>query len=222
MLKFMSNPNVPGFRVRRPDDPPGFRVGFPDDPPGFRVRQPDDPPGAGRSDDPLGSHTDENRSARAVWPDAPSAPALRTFTPGDTLYQGDAGLFPARPRVYVPVSGGLPPQDPLRQAVDRANVPVSGGLPSQDPLRQAVDRATNYSADSGGNQNRALDDDVGPPVGGLTLGALGAALGSPVPGLGFLLAYGGYNLGNALQRLHHRGMLEMGNGPSLGVNPVGP
>ena len=65
-------------------------------------------------------------------------------------------------------------------------------------------------------------DDTGPPVGGLALGALGAGLGTPIPGLGFLLGYGGFQLGSALQRLHHQGMLDIGNCPSLGVNPVGP
>jgi hypothetical protein len=208
------------FKVVPDTNVPGFRVGLPDD---------------------------NNESARRSLPAVPSgvAPGYDPYSnvlqamvptvvrPAGLFYQGNSGLFPTPYQAYVPVSGDSLSQDPLRQAVDRSTNPYanSGGSPFPDPLRQAVDRAANPSADNGKNPDPSVNtapgtgnpyDDPGPPIGGLTLGALGALLGSPNPALGFLLSQGGYRLGNAMQRLHHRGMLDMGNAPSLGVNPVGP
>jgi len=218
------------FKVAPDAYVPGFRVGLTDDiNESARRALPDVPSGVASGYD--------------AYSNVLQAMVPTVFRPAGLFYQGNSGLFPTPNQAYVPVSGGSLSPDPLRQAVDQAANPYanSGGLPVPDPLRQAVDRATNPSADSGGNPPQTVGtptrtppgvntasgtgnpyDDPGPEIGGLTLAALGAALGAPVPGLGYLLGYGGFRLGNAMQRLYHRGMLDMGNGPSLGVNPVGP
>ena len=208
------------FKVAPDTYVPGFRVGLTDDNDGSARRPlPAVPSGVAPGYDPYST------MLQAIVP--------TVFRPAGLFYPGGNGLFPTPNQGYVPVAGGSLSQDPLRQAVDGATNPYanSRGLPVPDRLQQAVDRATNPSADNGKNSdpsgNTALGtggpyDDPGPPIGGLTLGALGALLGSPNPALGFLLGRGGYALGNAMQRLHQRGMLDMGNAPSLGVNPVGP
>ncbi len=202
------------FKVVPDTNVPGFRVGLTDD---------------------------NNESARRPLPAVPSGVASgydpysnvlqamvpTVFRPVGLLYQGNSGLIPTPYQAYVPVSGGSPSQDPLRQAVDRAAEPYanSGGSPVPDPLRQAVDRAANPYAAPGVSTTSGTGnpyDDPAPEIGGPILGGLAAALSPPIPGLGYLLGLGGFRLGNAMQRLHHRGMLDMGNGPSLGVNPVGP
>jgi hypothetical protein len=214
MFKFVPDTNVPGFRVGVRDDVPGFRVGVPDDVPGFSIG--------------------ENGSVRRPLPAAPSAAATAPtiFSPAGLAYQGNSRLFPTPYQDYVPVSGGSAFPDPLRQAVDRAGNPYadpsrappstptldlgsSTGVPEMGTVRTPPGVST---ASGTGNPY----DDPGPEIGGPILGALAAHLSPPIPGLGYLLGLGGFRLGNAMQRLHHRGMLDMGNGPSLGVNPVGP
>ena len=94
MFKFVPDTNVPGFRVRVPDDVPGFSI------------------------DENGS---VRRPLPAAPSAAVTAPTI--FSPAGLSYQGNSGLFPTPYQAYVPVSGGSLSQDPLQQAVDRAANP---------------------------------------------------------------------------------------------------
>ena len=170
--------------------------------PGFRVGLTDDNNESARR--PLAAVPSGVASGYDPYSNVLQAMVPTVFRPAGLFYQGNSGLFPTPYQNYVPVSGGSPSQDPLRQAVDRAADPYA---------------APGVNTASGtGNPY----DDSGPEIGGPILGALAAGLSPHIPGLGYLLGLGGFRLGNAMQRLHHRGMLDMGNGPSLGVNPVGP
>ena len=164
------------FKVASDTAVPGFRVGLPDELPGFSI--------------------DENGSARRPLPTAPAATAfgydpygnvLQTmaptaFGPAGMLPRANDEFIPAQYRPYVPVSGGTPIQDPLRQAVDRASAPVYGGTPSQDPLRQALDRAANPYIDPNRPPKPNFGVIVGGLLGGMMGGILGAGIGSPVTG----------------------------------------
>jgi hypothetical protein len=110
------------------------------------------------------------------------APAV--FRPAGLFYQGNSGVFPTPYQAYVPVSGGSPAQDPLRQAVDRATNPYanSGGSPFPDPLRQAVDRAANPYADPRQPPKPNFGQIVGSLLGGMMGGVLGYGIGSPFTG----------------------------------------
>lgn len=84
----------------------GFRVGLPDDEDDPALRTlPATPSAAVFGYDPYGN---------ALQTTAPTA-----FSPAGPFYNADSGLYPPTYRPYVPVAGGSPSQDPLRQTSDR-------------------------------------------------------------------------------------------------------
>jgi hypothetical protein len=146
----------------------------------------------------VGLTDDDNESARRPLPAVPSGVASgydpysnvlqamvpTVVRPAGLFYRGNSGLFPTPNQAYVPVSGGSPSQDPLRQAVDRAADPYanSGGSPFPDPLRQAVDRAATPYANPGQPPKPNFGAIVGGLLGGMMGGVLGYGIGSPVTG----------------------------------------
>ncbi len=169
----------------------------------------------------VGLTDDNNESARRPLPTIPSGVASgydpysnvlqamvpTVFRPAGLFYQGNSGLFPTPYQAYVP---------------------VSGGSPFQDPLRQAVDRAPNHYASNGGNPPqtvRTLPSDInGKEVGTLVVGALGAALGSmiPIPGAAYLGGVAGTRLGKVLGAGTDFTAEAMNDAAPLGANPVAP
>jgi hypothetical protein len=156
MFKFVPDTKVPGFRVALPDD--------------------------------------KDESARSSSPVAPSAIAAgydpygnvlqamvpTVFRPAGLFNQGNSGLFPTPYQAYVPVSGGSPAQDPLRQAVDRAPSQYvdNGGNPIQSigTLASNINGKT-VGALGGGWLGNVLGGMTGFPGGGYLGGLIGGALG---------------------------------------------
>ena len=157
------------FKVVPDTNMPGFRVGLTDDNNELARRPlPTIPSGVAAGYDPY------SNVLQAMVP--------TVFRPAGLFYQGNSGLFPTPYQNYVPVSGGSPSQDPLRQAVDRATNPNSRGLPLPDPLRQAVDRAANPYADPRQPPKPNFGQIVGALLGGMMGGVLGYGIGSPFTG----------------------------------------
>ena len=186
MFEFAPDTNVPGFRVGLPDDRDESAR-----PSSFAVR---------------------NALAFGYDPysDVLQAIVPTVVTPAGLFYQGNnghSGLFPTPHQVYVP---------------------VSGGSPVQDPLRQAVDRAPNHYASNGGNPLelvRTLASNInGRTVGALGGGYLGNVLGgmTGLPGGGYLGGLVGGTLGGILGAGTDFTADAMINAAPLGANPVAP
>jgi hypothetical protein len=142
---------------------PGFRVGLPDDE-GDPVRRP---------------------SPIALGP-ASFIMAPTDLAPAGLFYNADNGLSPPPSQAYIPVSGDLPAQDPLRQAMDRmANLPAEPGKPAASPLT-ATQLGGLIGAFLGGTVGSVLSRN--PHVGRAAAGAGG--------GIGMFLG-GEYDNGNA-------------------------
>jgi hypothetical protein len=195
------------FKVAPDTNVPGFRVGLTDDnSESARRPSPAIPSGVAPGYDPY------SNVLQAMVP--------TVVRPAGLFYQGNSGLFPTPNQAYVPVSGGSPSQDPLRQAVDRSTNPYanSRGLPVPDPLRQAVDRATNLPADPSHPATTSLSpSQIGGIVGGFLGGTLGALTGNPHVlragtgigiGLGTILGgeYGNGNAGQAISTVTSSGL----------------
>ncbi len=129
------------------------------------------------------------------------------FRPVGLFYHGNTGLFPTPYQAYVP---------------------VSGGLPSQDPLRQAVDRAPNHYVDNSGNPVQLIGT-LASNINGKTVGALGGGwLGNVLggmtgfPGGGYLGGLVGGALGGILGAGTDFTANAMIDAAPLGANPVAP
>jgi hypothetical protein len=171
MFKVLPDTNVPGFNLVPDTNVPGFRVGLTDDNNESARR-------------PLAAVPSGVASGYDPYSNVLQAMVPPVFRPAGLFYQGNSGLFPTPYQNYVPVSGGSPSQDPLRQAVDRATDPYanSGGSPFPDPLRQAVDRAANPYADPRQPPKPNFGQIVGALLGGMMGGVLGYGIGSPFTG----------------------------------------
>jgi len=165
------------FKVVPDTNVPGFRVGLP---------------------------ADNNESARRSLPAVPSgvAPGYdpysnvlqamvpTVFRPAGLFYQGNSGLFPTPYQNYVPVSGGSPFPDPLRQAVDRAANPYAD--PRQPPkpnFGQIV------GALLGGMMGGVLGYGIGSPFTGPIGATIGGTIGGVAPGV--MSGPAGQSLGEA-------------------------
>jgi hypothetical protein len=181
MFKFVPDTNVPGFRVGLPDDKDESA----------RPSSPAVPGGVAFGYDPY------SNVLQAMVP--------TVFRPAGLFYQGNSGLFPMPYGAYVPVAGGSPSQDPLRQAVDRTANPYTNNR--RNPLHTILPSDIN-------------GQDVGTFVGG----ALGAGLGTliPIPGGPWLGAYVGGRLGRVLGAGTDFTADTMIDAAPLGANPVAP
>jgi hypothetical protein len=127
--------------------------------------------------------------------------------PAGLFYQGNSGLFPAPYQAYVP---------------------ISGGSPSQDPLRQAVDRTSNQYGNNGENRIQLIRT-LASNINGKTVGALGGLwLGNVLggmtsfPGGSSLGGLVGTTLGGILGAGTDFTANAMIDAAPLGANPVAP